>query len=126
MGTKRTIEQIAREDGRFHPEALRFVYEGLGYTIRKMASESSEGKPNHISGGELSKGLAELALEKWGRLARIVLKNWGINSTRDFGEIVYLMIQNHWMSAQDGDQIEDFDNIFDFETVFEKQFKILI
>jgi len=124
MKTKKTIEQIASSDGRYHHEALRFVYEGLGATVRKLSNETPHAKVGHISGQDLSKGLGELAIEKWGRLARVVLNNWGVSTTADLGNIVYLMIENHWMSAQPSDNLEDFEDVFDFETVFEKQFKI--
>lgn len=126
MKTKKTIEQIARDDGRYHPEALRFVYEGLGFTIRSSVSENADGESRHISGQCLCTGLAKLAIQKWGRLARVVLNRWNVRTTRDFGEIVYLMIRYQWMSAQEKDSIEDFDNVFDFETVFEKHFRIII
>jgi len=63
-------------------------------------------------------GKKKLGVEKWGQLAMLVLKTWDINTTRDFGEIVYLMIKNKWMSAQPTDSIEDFDNVYDFKTVF--------
>jgi hypothetical protein len=33
---KKKLEQIAREDGRFSPQALRFVHEGLGHTVKKV------------------------------------------------------------------------------------------
>ncbi|RKY11486.1 MAG: hypothetical protein DRP65_04110 [Planctomycetota bacterium] len=120
---RKTIEDIAAEDGRYNAEALKFVYEGLGATIRKIKEAADEDQPRHISGAELSKGLAELAIERWGRLSRMVLNRWGVSTTRDLGEIVYLMINHKWMTAQETDTIEDFDNVFDFEEVFEKQFK---
>jgi uncharacterized repeat protein (TIGR04138 family) len=72
---------------------------------------------------DLARGLAQVAAQRWGRLARVVLTHWGVNKTRDLGEIVYLMIENEWMTAQESDTIEDFDKVFDFETVFEKQFE---
>ena len=115
---KGSLEKIAREDGRFNPNAIKFVYEGLGYTAKKVIAE-----PNHVSGQALCEGLRKLAVEKWGRLAMLVLNNWGIKSTRDFGEIVYLMIKHKWMSAQPTDSIDDFDDIYDFKTVFKDQFK---
>ena len=114
---KKNLEQIAKEDSRYGISAIRFVYEGLGYTAKNVATE-----PKHVSGQTLCEGLKELALEKWGRLAMMVLNRWGINSTNDFGEIVYLMIKHEWMSAQPTDSIEDFDNVYDFKTVFKDQF----
>ena len=115
---KKNLEQIAVEDGRFGAVAVKFVYEGLGYTAKNVAVE-----PKHVSGETLCQGLKKLALEKWGRLAMLVLTTWGIKATRDFGEIVWLMIRHEWMSAQPTDSIEDFDNVFDFKTVFKDQFK---
>ncbi len=115
---KNALEKIAREDGRFSPHAVMFVYEGLGHTAKKNAAE-----PGHISGQILCEGLKEMALEKWGRLAMLVLNTWGVRTTRDFGEIVYLMIQHKLMSATDSDSIDDFDDVYDFKTVFNDQFK---
>ncbi|OHB56626.1 MAG: hypothetical protein A2Y07_03695 [Planctomycetes bacterium GWF2_50_10] len=119
---KSNLEEIARIDGRYTPLAMAFVYEGLGHTVKKNAEEAQQGGPQHVTGRDLSEGLKELALQKYGRLAKTVLNHWGIQTTRDFGEIVYLMIANQWMSAQPSDSIDDFNDIFDFSTVFEKNF----
>ena len=115
---KKKLEKIARKDGRFSPQAVKFVYEGLGYTAKKIVTE-----PAHVSGQTLCGGLKELAVEKWGRLAMLVLNTWGVKTTRDFGEIVYLMIGHKWMSAQPTDSIDDFNNVYDFKTVFKDQFR---
>jgi uncharacterized repeat protein (TIGR04138 family) len=115
---KKKLEEIAREDGRFSPQVVKFVYEGLSYTAKKVIGERE-----HVTGQTLCEGVRQLALEKWGRLTMLVLNAGGIKTTRDFGEIVYLMIKNKWMSAQPTDSIEDFDNVYDFKTVFKDQFK---
>jgi uncharacterized repeat protein (TIGR04138 family) len=131
---RKGIEQITQEDGRYKLDAVRFVYEGLGHTAKTEAdksgssgdlnkSESGSG-PHHISGQELCHGLRHLASEKWGRMAKVVLNHWGVKTTRDFGEIVYMMIRHKWMSAQPDDSIDDFNNVFDFKTVFEDQFEL--
>jgi uncharacterized repeat protein (TIGR04138 family) len=115
---KESLEKIARSDGRFGPGAVHFVYDGLGYTVKKLIDE-----PSHVSGQTLCEGLKQLAIEKWGRLAMLVLNNWNIKTTRDFGEIVYLLIKYKWMSAQPSDTIEDFNDVYDFKPVFKDQFK---
>ncbi|MGA1979646.1 MAG: Minf_1886 family protein [Sedimentisphaerales bacterium] len=115
---KKKLEEIAREDSRFSPNALKFVYEGLGYTAKKIPTE-----PHHVTGQTLCEGLRKLAIEKWGRLAMLTLRVWNIKTTRDFGEIVYLMIKHGWMSAQPTDSIDDFNDVYDFKTVFKDQFK---
>jgi uncharacterized repeat protein (TIGR04138 family) len=115
---KKNLEEVAREDGRYHPQAVKFVYEGLGYTAKKLA-----GEPGHINGQSLCEGLRRLAVEKWGRLAMPALNSWGVKTTRDFGEIVYLMIKHKWMSAQPTDSIDDFNDVYDFKTVFKDKFE---
>jgi len=115
---KKSLEKITFEDGRFSPQVVKFVYEGLGYTVKKIVA-----KPSHVSGQTLCEGLKQLAVEKWGRLAMLVLNTGGVKTTRDFGEIVYLMIKHKWMSAQPTDTIDDFNNVYDFKTVFKDQFK---
>ena len=56
----------------------------------------------------------------------VVLGHWGIKTTRDFGEIVYLMIAHQWMSAQPEDSIDDFNDVYDFRTVFENNFELTL
>ncbi len=115
---KKNLEQIAKEYGRFSPPGIKFVYEALGFTVKKIIVE-----PQHVTGQMLCEGLRKLALEKWGKMAMVVLNAWGIKTTRDFGEIVYLMIKHEWMSAQPADSIDDFNDVYDFKAVFKDQFE---
>ncbi|MFZ0034785.1 MAG: Minf_1886 family protein [Sedimentisphaerales bacterium] len=114
---KKKLEDIAKEDGRFGAGAIKFVYEGLGYTAKKVPAE-----PYHVTGQTLCEGLEKLAIEKWGRLAMLVLNSWNIKTTRDFGEIVYLMIKHNWLSAQPTDSIDDFNDVYDFKAAFKDEF----
>ena len=46
---KKNIEQIAREDGRYKLDAVRFVYEGLGHTAgRERSEEEPEDQPTEF------------------------------------------------------------------------------
>jgi len=117
MPDKRTIEEIAELDGRYNPRGVRFVYDGLGFTVKKIS-----GQPGHISGQVLCQGLRQLSIEKWGKLALLVLNSWNIKTTRDLGEIVYLLIENKWMKAQPTDTIDDFNDVFDFNAAFKEGF----
>ena len=114
---KKGLDEIAREDGRYDPAAFRFVYEGLGYTVKNVTQEAS-----HVSGQTLCEGLRQMALDKYGRLALLVLTNWGLKTTRDLGEIVYILIDHEWMSAQPTDSIDDFNDVYDFQATFKEQF----
>jgi uncharacterized repeat protein (TIGR04138 family) len=120
---KKSIEEIVKADKRYTVQAVSFVYEGLGYTAKKLSEAAGEKtEPRHVSGQDLSRGLRDLAIERYGRLAKTVLNHWGVKSTRDFGEIVYLMIAHKWMSAQPTDTVDDFNDVYDFRTAFEDEF----
>ncbi len=119
MTEKKSLEEISDSDSRYDPKAVRFVYEGLGYTIRKLAA----GQPGHITGQILCEGLRLLAIEKWGMLAPLVLDSWRIKNTRDLGEIVYLLIRHNWMKAQPTDTIDDFNDVFELKTALKDGFK---
>ena len=56
---KKSIENIADEDSRYSPQALKFVLEGVDYTAKKITTER-----RHVSGQTLCQGLKELAVEK--------------------------------------------------------------
>jgi uncharacterized repeat protein (TIGR04138 family) len=115
---KKSIEEIAKESGRYSAAAFQFVYEGLGYTVQSLAKE-----PRHVSGQTLCEGLRRMATERYGRLALLVLNSWGVKATRDFGEIVYTLIDYEWMSAQPTDTIDDFNAVYDFPTALRDQFQ---
>ena len=116
---KISIEQILRDDGRYPLEAVQFVREALNHTVDKLHPDAKEDDtPSHISGAQLCFGLRELAQKRWGMLARHVLKSWNINATRDFGEIVFLLVNNDLMQKTPNDSIEDFENVYDFDEAF--------
>jgi uncharacterized repeat protein (TIGR04138 family) len=69
----------------------------------------------HVSGRELSEAARDLALDLYGRLALTILSSWGLRSTSDLGEIVYLLIASGDLERSDEDQRSDFDDVYDFE-----------
>jgi len=113
------IEQVIREDGRYPPEAFSFLHEGLGRAV-EMVHGGGEAPPGqrHVTGQQLCEGLRNLAIERWGLLARAVLEKWNIRCTLDFGNMVYLMIDSGHMKRTDEDSIEDFRDVFDFDDAF--------
>ena len=106
-------------DGRYPPQAFEFLHLGLEYTTRKAFGDDPGREPRHVSGQELCEGLRELAVQRWGLLAKVVLRQWNIRRTRDFGEMVYFLIELGMMGRQDSDCVEDFDNVYDFNQAFD-------
>jgi uncharacterized repeat protein (TIGR04138 family) len=72
----------------------------------------------HVSGQELSWALRDLAIRKWGLMARAVLRRWGVTKTQDFGNMVFALVNNGYLQAQPTDSIDDFTDVYDFEEAF--------
>lgn len=112
------ISDILLREDRYKRDAYRFVQEALEYTVRKR------GKRGHVSGRELAFGVRDLARERFGLMAKTVLNQWGINATRDIGELVFNMVSEEIMIKQDTDSHEDFENVYDFDEAFGKGFDL--
>jgi len=106
------LSEIAEQYGLYKKEAYLFILVALEYTVANLTER------RHLSGQELSKGIANFAREQYGYMAATVIENWGIHSTADFGTIVYHMIENKLLAKTETDSIEDFDNVFEFESEF--------
>lgn len=111
-----------RSGGKFPPEAFQFVRDGLTHTVSmihgQQAQHSAE-DTHHVNGGQLCMGLRDYAVDRYGRLAKTVLRRWGIRGTADFGRIVFAMIDVGLMRKNEDDRFEDFVDVFDFDEAFE-------
>ena len=118
--TRKTLDQVVEECGRYPIEAFDFVREGLNHTVHKTHGDlrSKSEHACHVSGQQLCWGLRNYAVEKYGLLAETVLSHWGIIRTSDFGRIVFAMVDNKLMQKTDDDDIRDFHSVFDFSTAF--------
>jgi uncharacterized repeat protein (TIGR04138 family) len=106
------LRELAAADGRYARDAYRFVYEALDFTLKRI------GCKRHITGRELLEGIRDLALERFGGLAMMVLDVWGVRKTGDFGDIVFNLVERGLMSRSESDRRADFDAVFDFKDVF--------
>ena len=110
------MERLRRRFPAYHDTAYLFLLAALHYTIERM------GEARHITGRELAEGCRDLALERYGPMARSVLEYWGIRSTRDFGEIVFALVELGILVKQDDDALGDFEGIFCFAEAFEQNY----
>lgn len=79
----------------------------------------AEVESRHVSGQELCLGLRSLAVEKYGLLARTVLRGWGVSTTEDFGKIVYAMVDTGLLRTSENDSLDDFRGVYEFEEAFD-------
>jgi len=124
------VEVICKEDSRYDRRAYGFVRAGLDYTVAeirkkpagKTSKKSGEQVSRHIRASQLLQGLRAFTLDQFGPLSKTVLNEWGVKRCRDFGEIVYNLIEHGIFSKTPEDNREDFVEVFSFEDAFEKPF----
>jgi len=115
------LEQILAKDARYHREAYLFVREALDYT-QKLICKQAQGQFRHVSGQELLDGIRPYALAQFGPMVMTVLEEWGVHKCRDFGEIVFNMVEIGLLAKTDKDCREDFDSGYEFNEAFRKPF----
>jgi len=118
---RQKMEQVIREDGRYPPEAFAFLHEGLNRAVQTAYGEKHvpDDQQRHVTGQQICQALRELAVERWGLLARTVLARWNIHGTIDFGRMVYLLIDHGFMRKTEEDSVEDFRDVYDFASAFD-------
>jgi uncharacterized repeat protein (TIGR04138 family) len=119
------VDLICKEDTRYDRKAYSFVRLGLDQTVKnlKKSDPARTQQSQHVSGRELLEGLRAYALDQFGPLAKTVLESWGVHRCRDFGEIVFNLIEYRVFSKTDSDRREDFADVYDFDEAFVKPFR---
>lgn len=131
-GQQHPIFQLLKRDSRYKLEAYQFVRDALTYAHDELgmgrapeaAAEDEQQLEAHLTGQQLCEAIRVFAIEQFGLMARIVLQNWGVSRTGDFGDIVYNLIDIGLMKKSDTDRREDFDGVYDFTDAFDRHFRI--
>ena len=110
------MDQIRLRERRFHEHAYLFVLSALEFCQARLTER------RHITGRELAIACRDLALDRYGVLARIVLNYWGVRSTGDLGDIVFTLVELNLLISQPTDTRDDFLAVFDFDEAFEQNY----
>ena len=116
------LRQLALRDGRYSPEAFRFLFESLDHAVRLAGKGEAEGTERHVTGQEVLAGMRACAEDVFGPLAGFVWRSWGVRESMDWGRIVFLLVDEGLLKRQDEDRIDDFASNFDFDEVFERSY----
>jgi len=116
------VERICAANGRFHPDAYLFVRRALDFTLASLRERGEIESRQHISGEKLLEGIRSFALEQYGPLSKSVLDHWHIETCRDFGTIVFELVDYGVLGKTEEDNIRDFENGYHFSDAFEKPF----
>ena len=114
------VALISKDDSRFDRKAYEFVRLGLDHTVKDLRKRDAARveRARHVTGAELLNGLRAYALDQFGPMAKSILNSWGITCCRDFGVIVFNLIEYKVFSKTENDRLEDFDTLYDFEEAF--------
>ena len=115
------VEKLYGQDPRFARDAYHFTREALDYT-QKLISRENKGAVRHVTGQELLEGIRQYALQQYGPMTVTVLEEWGIMNCRDFGEIVFNMVESGLLAKTEKDTRDDFQQGYDFTDAFRKPF----
>ena len=120
------IRVLALKDGRYSPEAFRFLFESLPQAMQLAGKENAQGPERHVTGQEVLSGMRAHALAVFGPLAGAVWRSWGVCETLDWGQIVFLLVENGLLNRQESDTVEDFRAGFDFEEAFVRNYRVAL
>ena len=110
------MERIRLREPRFHEHANLFVLAALEFSQSRLSER------RHITGRELAEACRDLALQRYGVLARMVLEYWGITNTAGFGDVVFTLVDLGLLLSQANDTRDDFADVFDFEDAFDRDY----
>lgn len=126
-GAKEVIDWMYRRE--LTPEDLRARWEvgelppDIAKAVRELGGPEQFNR--HVTGQQLCEVVRDVALERWGLMARGVLARWGVHSTEDIGKIVFALVNNGWLQKQSTDDIHDFDHVFSFAEAFDQSYEIM-
>jgi uncharacterized repeat protein (TIGR04138 family) len=110
------MDRLRLLEPRFMEGAYLFVLAGLEYSQTQLPER------RHISGNELAHACRDLAIDRYGVMARMVLEHWNIRSTRDIGDVVFALVDLGLLISQPTDSRVDFHDLFDFDHAFERDY----
>ena len=110
------MDRIRIREPRFHEQAYLFVLSALEMCQAHLTVR------RHITGIELANSCRQLALERYGVMAKVVLQYWGISSTADIGDIVFCLVDLGFLLSQPQDTRDEFVDVFDFDRACEREY----
>ena len=110
------MDRIRLRESRVDERAYLFVLGALEFCQTRLTER------RHITGRELSIACRDLALDRYGVMAGLVLDHWGVRASSDLGDIVFTLVDLGLLISQPGDTREDFLAVFDFDQAFEREY----
>jgi uncharacterized repeat protein (TIGR04138 family) len=102
--------------GSWTGSAYLFVLAALEFCQQRLDER------RHINGRELALACRDLALDRYGVMAGLVLDHWGVRSSADIGAVVFTLVDLGLLMSQPTDTRDEFAEVFDFGQAFEREY----
>lgn len=110
------MDRIRLRESRYDERAYLFVLASLEFCQQRLPER------RHLTGRELAEAARDLALARYGVLARTVLEHWGLRESADLGEVVFTLVELGLLISQPTDSKDDFVGVFDFHEAFDRDY----
>ena len=115
------IKEIHATDPRYGKGAYYFIREALDHTLKNLEKNKSKNK-GHVSGTQLLDGIRDFALDRFGPMTLTIMEHWNIRKCRDFGDIVFNLVDFGILGRTENDSLDDFEDGYSFQDAFELPF----
>ncbi|WP_397571527.1 Minf_1886 family protein [Schlesneria sp. T3-172] len=112
------LTKLPRSQLLFHPQAYLFINDALAVAQEAYGRDQQSETGGHILPRELLEGVKILGQRRYGMMAPVVLRSWGLNCTADVGRMVFELIELGEMKKTENDRFSDFVDAFTFEEAF--------
>jgi uncharacterized repeat protein (TIGR04138 family) len=104
------LDELAERDHRFPREAYDFIFQSLKYAMIMDASPPPS-RSRHVTARQLVEACESFANETYGASAKSQLKSWGIETSSNVGDLVFLLVENGLFGKREDDQRSDFNHL---------------
>ena len=115
------IKEIHASDPRYGKGAYYFIREALDHTLKTLEKDKPKNK-GHVSGTQLLDGIRDFALDRFGPMTLTIMEHWNIRKCRDFGDIVFNLVDFGILGRTENDSLDDFEDGYNFQDAFEQPF----
>jgi uncharacterized repeat protein (TIGR04138 family) len=117
------LVDLARASGGYDASAFLFIGEGLRHAARRSGKDTASDDARHLSAAELVEGVLDLAADRFGLMADLVLRSWGLTRSEDIGRVTFLLIEHGIFSKQPTDRLDDFAGGPEFSAALRVRFQ---
>lgn len=109
------VAMVRAKDGRYHEGAFLSLRAGLDFAVELYVEKGSK----HVHAHQLYDGYLRFVWMEYGCLTESLLNYWGVRSSKDLGEMVYLLIGIGVFGSNEKDTPRDFDGLTPISEVLE-------